>query len=115
MLTLTGVATKDRVTCTIHALMVEEPYCSEELGNCGSPVIAPIFFVLFSLTIMFTTLEMFVNVVLQAFEDLTNAAGLPVTLADMRTFADVWAHYVSALLSSRINIRTDTCTGLTTP
>eukprot|EP01050_Picozoa_sp_SAG11_P002397 SAG11_NODE_121_length_15851_cov_6.082466_7_plen_54_part_00 len=42
---------------------------------------------------------MFVNVVLQAFEDLTNAAGLPVTLADMGTFADVWAHYVSDLLS----------------
>jgi hypothetical protein len=54
------------------------------------PVVAQLFFVLFSLTIMFTTLEMFVNIVLQSFENLTNAAGLPITLSDIASFANVW-------------------------
>jgi Ca2+-binding EF-hand superfamily protein len=93
VLTLLGVATKDRATCTMQALMVQEPFCDDEIGNCGSPTVARLFFVLFSLVIMFTTLEMFVNVVLQSFEDLTNAAGLPITLADISSFAHVWKQY----------------------
>ena len=93
MLTLVGVATKDRITCTIHAAMVAEPHCSEADGNCGEPLLAPVFFVAFSLIIMFTTLEMFVNVVLQSFEDLSSAAGLPITLAHIRAFEDSWKKF----------------------
>eukprot|EP01043_Picozoa_sp_COSAG02_P013627 COSAG02_NODE_549_length_20461_cov_11.385866_2_plen_1201_part_00 len=68
VLTLLGVATKDRITCTIHSAMVQEPSCSEAEGTCGSPLLAQVFFVLFTLVVMFTMLEMFVNVVLQSFE-----------------------------------------------
>ena len=89
-LTLLGVATKDRITCTIHAAMVQEPYCSEADGTCGTPGLPQIFFLSFSLVIMFTTLEMFVNVVLQSFEDLSSAAGLPITLAHIEQFEDAW-------------------------
>ena len=36
VMTLLGVATKDRITCTIHATMVKEPFCSEAGGTCGT-------------------------------------------------------------------------------
>ena len=89
-LTLLGVATKDRITCTIHAAMVQPPYCDQEAGTCGTPGLPQVFFVLFSLVIMFTTLEMFVNVIIGSFEDLTRAAGLPITLARINQFQDSW-------------------------
>ena len=92
-LTLLGVATKDRITCTIHAAMVQEPYCSEADGTCGTPVLPQLFFIMFSLVIMFTTLEMFVNVVLQSFEDLSSAAGLPLTLAHIKQFEQSWKKF----------------------
>ena len=92
-LTLLGVATKDRITCTIHATMVQPPYCDEDAGTCGTPGLPQAFFVGFSLVIMFTTLEMFVNVVLQSFEDLTMAAGLPITLAHVNQFEEAWKKF----------------------
>ena len=93
ILTLLGVATKDRITCTIHATLVEEPYCSEADGTCGTPGLPQVFFVAFSMIIMFTTLEMFVNVVLQSFEHLSDAAGLPITLAHIAAFEAKWQKY----------------------
>ena len=89
-LTLLGVATKDRITCTIHAAMVQPPYCDQDAGTCGTPGLPQVFFVLFSLVIMFTTLEIFVNVIIGSFEDLTRAAGLPITLARINQFQDSW-------------------------
>jgi Ca2+-binding EF-hand superfamily protein len=92
-LTLLGVATKDRITCTIHATMVQPPYCDEAAGTCGTPGLPQVFFLVFSLVIMFTTLEMFVNVVLQSFEDLSRAAGLPITLAHINQYEDSWKKF----------------------
>jgi hypothetical protein len=92
-LTLLGVATKDRITCTIHATMVQPPYCDEAAGTCGTPGLPQVFFLGFSLVIMFTTLEMFVNVVLQSFEDLSRAAGLPITLAHINQYEDSWKKF----------------------
>jgi Ca2+-binding EF-hand superfamily protein len=93
MLTLFGLGTKDRITCTAEALMVTEPACSEADGTCGSPAVAKLYIVAFSLMIMFTTIEMFVNVILQKFHDISAAAALPVTLDNLHRFVDVWAKY----------------------
>lgn len=92
-LTLLGVATKDRITCTIHAAMVQPPYCDEDAGTCGTPGLPQVFFLSFSLVIMFTTLEMFVNVVIGSFEELSRAAGLPITLAHISQFQDSWKKF----------------------
>ena len=90
MLTLFGVGTKDRVACTMAATMVQEPQCSEAEGTCGNTIVSKLYFVVFSFAIMFTTIEMFVNVILQRFEAINTAAGLPVTIAHMEAFAQVW-------------------------
>jgi hypothetical protein len=92
-LTLLGVATKDRITCTIHSAMVQPPYCDEAAGTCGTPGLPQVFFLSFSLVIMFTTLEMFVNVVIGSFEDLSRAAGLPITLAHISQFEESWKKF----------------------
>lgn len=73
MLTLFGVGTKDRVACTMAAAMVQEPHCSMADGTCGNALTTKLFFLFFSFAIMFTTIEMFVNVILQKFEDLSTA------------------------------------------
>jgi hypothetical protein len=73
--------------------MVQEPFCSEAEGTCGNPLLAQVFFVFFTLVVMFTMLEMFVNVVLQSFEQLSDAAGLPITLAHIEQFELCWQKY----------------------
>jgi hypothetical protein len=93
MLTLFGIATKDRVTCLTIATMVEEPTCSQENGTCGDATTSKLYFVAFSLCMIFTTIQFFVNVILQNFEDLTTTMGLPVTLHHMRQFVEIWQDY----------------------
>lgn len=57
MLTLFGMATKDDSVCLVHACMLETD-CDAELGDCGTALGSRIFYVLFDLTIMVTTIEM---------------------------------------------------------
>jgi hypothetical protein len=60
VLTLFGVATGDGITCMIHATAVDESsgLCSKEEGDCGHPIAARLYFISFSVAIMFTTMEM---------------------------------------------------------
>lgn len=51
MLTLFGMATKDAAVCMVHACMLETD-CDQSLGECGDPLSARIFYVLFDFTIM---------------------------------------------------------------
>ena len=76
MMTLFGVATADGFACMTHACMVQEdmhvpPACSEADGTCGDELTAKLFFLTFSVIIMFSTIEMTVNIVMSKFDDLT--------------------------------------------
>eukprot|EP01043_Picozoa_sp_COSAG02_P025790 COSAG02_NODE_1462_length_12490_cov_71.373820_8_plen_1201_part_00 len=95
MMTLFGVATADGFACMTHACMVSEDLyspsvCSEEAGNCGDKGAAQMFFMVFSLVIMFSTIEMTVNIVMSKFDDLTELAGLPITTEDCENFVACW-------------------------
>jgi hypothetical protein len=91
MLTLFGVATADGFTCMVHACAtLTEPACSEAAGDCGLPIAARLYFMVFSVVIMFTTIEMSVNIIMSKFDDLNELAGLPVTHADMVGFVEQW-------------------------
>ena len=98
MLTLFGVATGDEFSCMVHSVMVTETgksfavkgVCSEALGTCGDPVSAKIFFVFFQPIIMFTTIELFVNVVLDRYGHLTRMRALKITGNDLHAFVQAW-------------------------
>eukprot|EP01043_Picozoa_sp_COSAG02_P047092 COSAG02_NODE_4477_length_5322_cov_8.823090_2_plen_1152_part_00 len=98
MMTLFGVATADGFACMTHACMVSEDLyspsvCTEEAGNCGNKGSAQIFFMVFSLIIMFSTIEMTVNIVMSKFDDLTELAGLPITKEDCDNFVACWQSF----------------------
>ena len=95
MMTLFGVATADGFACMTHACMVQEdmhvpPACSEADGTCGDELTAKLFFLTFSVIIMFSTIEMTVNIVMSKFDDLTELAGLPITNEDCENFISCW-------------------------
>jgi hypothetical protein len=98
MMTLFGVATADGFACMTHACMVSEDMytpavCTEEAGNCGDKTTAQVFFLMFSVIIMFSTMEMTVNIVMSKFDDLTELAGLPITSEDCDSFVACWQVY----------------------
>ena len=95
MLTLFGVVTKDGGACIVHASMVQPPLCSNELGNCGDPMSAKIFFIVFDLVLMITTVEMFVNIILAKYEEVAHLKSLPVTSNDIKDFVSTWKKYDS--------------------
>ena len=95
MMTMFGVATADGFACMTHSCMVsEELYspavCTEKAGNCGSKGAAQVFFMAFSLIIMFSTMQLTVNIVMSKFDDLTRLAGLPITKDDCDNFVLCW-------------------------
>eukprot|EP01043_Picozoa_sp_COSAG02_P042032 COSAG02_NODE_3538_length_6591_cov_2.343038_1_plen_599_part_00 len=98
MLTLFGVATGDGFSCMVHSVMVSEVgksfavkgACSEELGTCGDSVSARIFFMFFKPIIMFTTIELFVHVVLDRYELLTRMREMKITSDDLSAFVAAW-------------------------
>ncbi len=98
MLTLFGIATGDGFTCMVHSLMVSEVgksfavkgACSETLGTCGDSVSARIFFIFFKPIIMFTTFELFVNIVLDRYEQLTRMRAMKITGDDLNAFVEAW-------------------------
>lgn len=98
MLTLFGVATGDGFSCMVHSVMVSETgksfaikgACSEELGTCGDSHNARAFFIFFELIITFTTIEMFVNVVLDRYEQLTRLREMKITGEDLEAFVAAW-------------------------
>ena len=50
--------------------MVEPPFCDPHLGNCGRPLIAPVFFTTFTLVGMFVLLNLFIAVILDNFGEV---------------------------------------------
>lgn len=102
MLTLFGFATGDAVTPLTHDCMVEPPNCDPDYdnhghkvkgGNCGDPVSAQLFFVFYALVMLFIVIEMFVNVIMEKFEEQAELAHLPITSNDIMDFAEVWSRF----------------------
>lgn len=97
MMTLFGMATKDSAVCIIHACMLEEGAregtCTEAEGNCGDITTAKVFFAIYDFTLMVTTIEMFVNVILAKYEEMSELDSLPITSLDLNKFRKLWTSY----------------------
>ena len=88
--------------CLIHACALDESsgLCSDAAGDCGHPFWARIYFISLSIVIMFSTLEMFVNIIMSKFDQLSKLAGMPVTHADMHAVVHAWAAFDSHAVGS---------------
>lgn len=62
-------------------------------GNCGDPLAAQLFFVFYALVMLFIVIEMFVNVIMEKFEEQAELSHLPITTNDIMDFADVWSRF----------------------
>jgi hypothetical protein len=95
MLTLFGLATGDSYVCMIHSCVITEDsgQCTEAKGDCGLPIGARVYFVAYTFFVLFTTIEMFVNVIISNYRELAEMNGLPVTDQDMRAFSNIWKAY----------------------
>ena len=98
--TLLVLTTGEHFVCIVSACSLSPdevnwdgtPICMESAGNCGrSHFIVEPFFVIFSLVITFTTVEMVVNVVMGKFGELTTLAGLTVNHHDTYEYRKLWA------------------------
>ena len=92
----------DAVTPLTHDCMVEPPNCDPDYdnhgtkikgGNCGDPVSAQLFFVFYALVMLFIVIEMFVNVIMEKFEEQAELAHLPITSNDIVDFGEVWSRF----------------------
>ena len=54
-------------------------YNLPELGDCGHVVAAKVFFVVYAFVMLFVVIEMFVNVIMEKFEEQAELAHLPIT------------------------------------
>lgn len=101
MATLFGMATGDGTKCIVHECMVQEfgksyaraGACSEAKGTCGEPRNARLFFLTFKLFIVFTSMELFVNVVLDRFQLLAEMKAQRITRDDFDAFCDIWKQF----------------------
>ena len=91
MLTLLGMATADEYTCMMHACAIEESsgHCSEERGDCGLPIGSRFYFFVFACTVVFTTVQMFVNVIISNYMALAELVGLALDVRVILT-----PHYI---------------------
>ena len=98
LMTLFGIATGDAVSALIHSSMVQEPMCDPtfqnldgSVGNCGTRWVAMVYHVVFSLIMLFVVIEMFVNVIMEKFEEQAEQADLPITSNDIEDFKECWS------------------------
>jgi len=72
MVTLFRVSTGESYNGIMHDAMVQPPYCDPEV-NCGDPLMAPVFFVVFYIFSAFVLLNLLVAIILDNFEDTKEA------------------------------------------
>lgn len=69
MLALYRCGTTEGWTDVMSAASIQPPDCNPHAGECGNPVTATIFFILFMCTCTFVTVQLFVAVVVEIFSD----------------------------------------------
>ncbi len=89
-LTMFMATTGENWNFIMRELMVEVPFCSLELNNCGHKIAAPLFFVTFQLLSFYLVVNIFVAVIVNAMEEDDNDEEAFIPLADITKFAEVW-------------------------
>lgn len=90
MLTLFRCSTGENYNGILHNLEVDEPYCSNDVGNCGNNVAPSVFFTLFYTLSSFVMIKLLVAVVLDSFSDTLSA---DEQKDEFRLTPDILEHY----------------------
>eukprot|EP01043_Picozoa_sp_COSAG02_P048374 COSAG02_NODE_4744_length_5031_cov_20.654096_4_plen_448_part_00 len=90
LLTVFRMATGESWNGIMHDCMVEPPDCDEDEDNCGSTVIAVLYFISFQLIGQFIMLNLFIAVVLEHYKKATDQTEPVLTEKDFREFEKVW-------------------------
>ena len=95
--TMFRAATGESYNGIMHDLMVQPPYCSPGNvthpldGNCGSPMIAPIFFTSFILVVQFVLLNLLIAIILDQFSENTWISKQDADPRVFKAFKQEWA------------------------
>ena len=97
--TMFRAATGESYNGIMHDLMVQPPYCSPgnvtavpiDNGNCGSPMVAPIFFTSFILVVQFVLLNLLIAIILDQFSENTWISKQDADPRVFKAFKQEWA------------------------
>jgi hypothetical protein len=84
--------TNEKWSDAMYDCMVQEPYCIEADGTCGTQA-APIFFILLVLVSAFVVANLFIAIILDNFATTMRMDQSNVTLADLRRYTAMWSEY----------------------
>eukprot|EP00755_Sulcionema_specki_P026896 Sspe_Gene.86705::Locus_57457_Transcript_2_3_Confidence_0.286_Length_6983::g.86705::m.86705 len=94
MVTLYRVATMDSWVRILGGCQIEEPYCSQEEGNCGNRITAAIFFTTFMICVGFVMMNLFIAIILENFrESVLLPDELNRKMEQVILFREMWASY----------------------
>eukprot|EP00659_Diplonema_papillatum_P018644 gene18644-28761_t len=91
ILTLHRVATGDNWSAMLDNAMVAPPFCSEEVGECGFPTIAPVFFMSFKALSYVVTVVLFIATVLENYRAMSKLSGLKGGMDEIRELHQTWS------------------------
>eukprot|EP00759_Apiculatamorpha_spiralis_P035871 PhF_6_TR36344/c0_g1_i1/m.53273 len=90
VLLLFRITTGENWQLLMFDAMVQPPYCSPQLNDCGHPIGAPIYFCLFFFLGRYILLNVFIAVILDSFGTASCEEGVVVHAVDMANFREVW-------------------------
>eukprot|EP01063_Lacrimia_lanifica_P011536 TRINITY_DN18296_c0_g1_i1.p1 TRINITY_DN18296_c0_g1~~TRINITY_DN18296_c0_g1_i1.p1 ORF type:complete len:2174 (+),score=374.20 TRINITY_DN18296_c0_g1_i1:174-6695(+) len=102
LLTLHRVSTGDAWSEILENCMITEPYCVEDHGDCGWPIIAPLYFFLFKSIAYLILTALFIATVSDNYSATKRLVALGEGMKEIQIFVDTW----SQLFSSEEKIRT---------
>lgn len=91
VVTLFRCSTGESYNGIMHDCMIQEPYCSNEYGNCGYPQFAPLYFCSFFIFSSYTLLSMITAIILDQFADQGAALASTVREEHIDAFKEEWA------------------------
>ena len=98
-LTLFRCMTGESFNGIMHDCMIQPPYCDEASGNCGHPVLAPLYFISFTVLCGFVLLNMLVASVVSNYAEMDSLSSLEVAKhdtvrdEDIELFKELWRHF----------------------
>lgn len=98
-LTLFRCMTGESFNGIMHDCMIQPPYCDEASGNCGHPVLSPLYFISFTVLCGFVLLNMLVASVVSNYAEMDSLSSLEVAKhdtvrdEDIELFKELWRHF----------------------
>jgi hypothetical protein len=85
--------TNERWSDAMYDCMVQPPRCSAENGNCGQPILAPLYFVAFLVVSAFVVSNLFIAIILDNFATTMRMDASDVTMSDLHRYTEIWSQY----------------------